>query len=512
MLNKFGLVILLMVVAMSGTFLFFEDSFVGLADVLGWNSIHKIDQTGQVLKIAYLFAPHDLNPFSADPAANARLDNVYEGLVAVDGNLAIKPALAVSYGMVGENEWQLRLRQNVRFHNGKVLSADDVIYSLRRAQEDLDGGQSELIASIDKLEKLDETSVRLITKKPDPLLLNKLAKLPIIPVNFTDFEKPVGTGPYMLTNSENLEKIDYKRNPDYWGQQPYFKFVRIVALAGKNERVDALLNRDVDFLVNVPPDAVQEIQRSGANIAMMPSLEVGFAMFNMKDKDFGNRSLRVAVASGLNKDNMLDLAYGYAKTVNQFVSNGVFGYNPDLKGFAYDQKSAEKEISRKISSFEKLKVEFYYPENLKLMGQFFEEQLSLIGLEVDLKPLSEADLETRLAKGDLPFYYLGWRSDSGDASAFLRSVIHTRVDNYGKYNGQNYSNVVVDKLIEKSETNLNQKERLADLHSVMKVIVEDDVIGVPLFETQSLFAFGKNIGFVPRVDSLVLPADIYQIP
>ena len=195
---------------MSGTFLFFEDSFVGLADVLGWNSIHKIDQTGQVLKIAYLFAPHDLNPFSADPAANARLDNVYEGLVAVDGNLAIKPALAVSYGMVGENEWQLRLRQNVRFHNGKVLSADDVIYSLRRAQEDLDGGQSELIASIDKLEKLDETSVRLITKKPDPLLLNKLAKLPIIPVNFTDFEKPVGTGPYMLTNSENLEKIDYK--------------------------------------------------------------------------------------------------------------------------------------------------------------------------------------------------------------------------------------------------------------------------------------------------------------
>ena len=507
-LNKFGILILIAVVLLSGTFLFFEDSMGIFADVLGLKTIKKIDESGQVLKIAYLFSPKDLNPFSGDSAVNSRLNDVYEGLVAVDENLGIRPALAVSYGMLTDKEWQLHLRDNVKFHNGKLLSAEDVIYSFKQASAISDGAQSELNATIEKFEKINDSTIRLITKNPDPLLLNKLSKLPIIPLDYAEFSKPIGTGPYKLVDASSLSDIDYKRNLDYWGEQPYFNEVRISSIANKNDRVNSLVNGDINFLANVPPDSALELKASGLNIAIMPSLEVGFIMFNLNDTNFQNKSLRVAVAKGLNKESFLDLAFGYAKTVNQFVSNGVFGYNPDLLGYAYDQKEAEQEISTLISSFEKLKVDFYYPESLKLLGQYFKEQLILIGLDVNLNALNEADLQAKLAAQELPFYYLGWRSDSGDSISFLKSVIHSKTGDYGTYNGMNYSNETVDKLIEKSETNLNQKERLADLQTVMKTIVVDDVVGVPLFETESLFAYAKDIKYKPRVDSLIYPSNI----
>jgi ABC-type transport system substrate-binding protein len=285
--------------------------------------------------------------------------------------------------------------------------------------------------------------------------------------------------------------------------------VEIKSIPNKLERVESLYNGDVDLLVNVPPDAVEEIKERGFPVAMMPSLEVGFVMFNLSDPVFGQKSVRMAVAKGLNRESFLDLAYGYAKTVNQFVSNGVFGYNPDLKGFEYDQLEAEKELTKSVAGFKKVDVQIFYPASLKLFGKYFQEQLALIGMNVELAPVTDQELQEKLIARVLPFYYLGWRNDSGDALPFLKSVIHSRKEGvYGIYNGMNYVNKKVDQLIEDSETNFSISERQKDMQEAMKIVVEDDVVGVPLFETQSLFAYNSSLSFKPRVDSLVYPSTI----
>lgn len=500
---------LMTLMLLSGVFIFLEDQVTGLVSLLNFDQRKSIDQSGQILKVTYLFAPKDLNPYSNDLATAARLQDVYQGLVFLDENLNTRPGLAVSYGLIEDRIWEITLRDGVFFHDGSSLDISDVLYSLELAKKNATGPVSDLVASVEMFEKTGPMTLKITTKKPDPLFLNKLAKMPVLPNEFVDFVQPVGTGPYRLMSSADLTAITYQRFDKYWHDLPYFSEVIVRAMNSKNERVDSLLNGETDFLVNVPPDVVEEIKSSGFKIEIIPSLEVGFVMFNMKDANFSKIALRKAVSKGLSKDKFLDLAMGYAKTINQFIPNGVFGYNPNLIGFVYDKEAAEKEIASVISNYEKLKVRFFFPESLKLLGQYFKEQLINIGLDIELNPLGDIELQEKIQAQNLPFYYLGFRNDSGDALPFLKSVLHSKQgDLYGAFNGMLYKNEQVDRLIEKSETNLNQQERLKDMMDVMRLAVEEDVVGVPLFETQSLFAYRSDLVFNPRLDSLVYPSQI----
>lgn len=502
--EKLVYVLLLAIIGLSGTVLFFEDSLTGLVSVLKQSLAEHVDNSGRVLKIGYLFPPKDLNPWSTDQVTQSRLLDVYEGLVSLDENLLIRPALAVSYGLVGEKEWHFHLRDGVKFHNGKELDISDVIYSLEQAKF----LQTEFAENVEKIKEVGQSELIILTKRPDPLLLNKLAKIAIVPVNFTDFSTPVGTGVYQVSDSSDLADISYQRNANYWSNLAYFPNLHVMSISGKDDRVSALKNGQIDFLVNVPPDAANEIVDAGYELAKIPSLEVGFVMFNLKDDKLSSRSLRLAVAQALNKDSFLDLAYGFAKVIDQFIPNGVFGYNPQISKIDFDKDAAEKELAKGFSSFERIKLTFYFPDSLKLLGQYFKEQLVQVGIDVDLKPISDQQLQENLKKGDMQFYYMGWRHDTGDAISFLSQVVHSPVSGFGEYNGNGYSNKLVDTLIEKSQVNLNQQERLKDMQQIMKLITEDDLIGVPLFETESLFAYNKEMNFVPRVDSLVYPSQI----
>ncbi len=493
----------------SGAGLFFEDQFSTLASFLTYDDL-ELQQSNESLRIAYLFAPRDLNPFSPDPSTQTRLLDVYEPLIRIDDSFNVQPVLTLYYGLLDENTWELRLRTDVKFHDGSSLDVSDVIYSYDQAQSRPSGVAADLINSTESLEKYGEHGLKLTTKKPDPLLLSKLSKLLIIPDGYDDFDQPIGTGPYKLIKTDRLSQLGYMRNDGYWGNPAYFAQVQVLSIPDKNERVEELYNGNVDLLVNVPPDAVSRVEDKNFKIQIMPSLEVGFVMFNMRNKTFAQKEARMAVAKGLNRDSFLDLAFGFAKTVNQFVPNGVFGYDPDLQGFAFDEEEAHNELLSLLDGdFQKVRVSFSFPQSLKLLGEYFSEQLTVIGMELNLIPLSDLELQEQLVAKKLGFYYLGWRHESGDALPFLKMVLHSSTsDGYGVYNGMNYKNEQVDALIQKSEINFNLQERLEDMQEVMRIVVEEDVVGVPLFETQSIFASAPDLLFKPRVDSLVFPSSI----
>lgn len=509
LLNKYGISFLIALAVISGAFLFFGDQLMLMADSLHLSGTTSVNNSDRVLKIAYLFKPANLNPYNGDSFTQTRLLDVYEGLVRIDENLNIRPGLAVSYGLKNENEWEFTLRNGVKFHNGQLLTADDIIYSFEQAKQGAnDAVLIELLSNISEIKEINEQSLVIKTKEADPLFLNRISKLAIIPNNFKDFARPIGTGAYQITDTTDLGQINYTRNDNYWGDQAYFKRVQVLAVPSKEQRINGLFNGGIDVLVDVPPDAVELIKAANIQIKLMPSLEVGFVMFNLNNEELKNRDLRVAIAKSLNKVVFLDAAFGFAKTVNQFVSNGVFGYNPDIQGYPYNQNEARAEISKKVSGFENIKLQFFYPENLKLLGAYFKEQLHFVGIDLELIPLSDQELQERLKKQDMGFYYLGWRSEMGDALPFLKAVVRAKNGDMGIFNGSNYKNDKVEELISQSEHNLNLKDRLKKMQEVMKIIVMDDVMGVPIFETDSIFALIPTLDFQPRVDSLVYPSAI----
>ena len=501
--------ILAVMAVISGLGLFFEDQFTALASLFTEDRSVSIDYSGEVLRVAYLFAPENLNPFSTDPAVRNRLNDVYETLVRPDQNLNMEPLLAVSYGLVTEQVWNFKIRKGVYFHDGRELRAQDVMFSFNQARARPGNVAAELVAAVESVELLNERELNIRTRVPDPLLLTKLARLPIVPEGFDDFERPVGTGPYMLIDADDMARIKYARFNDYWGKKPYYGWLEILSQPDRNLRVSGLLDGSFDFLADVPPDAVAQIETAGYTVKMMPSLEVGFVLFNFSDKNFARKDLREAVARAVNKESFLDLAYGFANEVNQFVPSGVFGYNPDLVAPAHDANAAAELVDQLVSGFQNLSLDFYYPQNLRLLGQYFSEQLLPVGIELKLYPLGDLELQEKFLSGQLGFYYLGWRHDSGDALPFLKAVLHSRGgDGYGIYNGSSYANRDVDLLIERSETNFNEKERLADMQEAMRLAVQEDLAGLPLFESMSIFAYAPSLQFIPRVDSLIFPSSI----
>ncbi len=481
--------------------LFFANSFTGTPEQ---------HPSAETLTVAYAFPVQSLEPTLFDPVTRSRLVNVYEGLVRTDRNLKIEPAIAVSWGLVDLTTWEFTLRPGVKFHDGAEVRTSDVVDSIERARTHEGSQLKNLLNSISEVKSVDEKTLRITTRVPDPLLLNKLAVTYVFPKDQTDFEKPVGTGPYQFVSLDD-GSLSLKRFEDYWGEKPYYGQVVLRSITGRDERTNALKNGSVDLLADVPPSAASGLVSQDIVLKTIPSLEVNFLMMNPNEGLFINKGLREAAAYALDRQQFVEIAGGYAQPVRQFVSSGVFGFNPEIEGYAFDMKKALATAEPVTSqSFEQLLVMLDYAVGNDVIAQYIQDQFRQIGIDVLLNPLPGQEFQEKLESGSSELYYLGWRSELGDANDFLQNVVHSRDQSglSGQYNGTGYLNPEVDELIDSSLHDLNVKTRLKSMQEAMKILVEDDIAGIPLFETQTIFAYKNKLQFEPRVDGYVYAAEI----
>lgn len=462
--------------------LFFESRFDATV-----SSVKNIWATpaAQYLVIGYSEPLISMNPFSNDVGSKARLMHIYEGLVRANADLKIQPALAISYGYIDNLTWEFRLRPDVFFHNGGRLTVDDVIASLQEA----------LPSTIKEIKKMDSGTFRIITRETDPLLLARLSQIFIFKKSDGQF---VGTGPYDL-KSKDGGLLTLKRFKDYWGDRPAFETVTLKTFASKKEKINALENETVDIVANVPTDVAKDFNYEGFNLRVKPSLESNFLMFNF-DKIFKDKNLREAVALSLNTDELVDLTQGFLSPISQFVGNGIFGYDP-----AISPRTSDVDRAKELVGSTTVKAEFDLPKGLEILGTNVKKQLKTIGIDVNLHFLAQSDFGK---KTDSDFYFFGWRSELGDSGDFLASVAHSRAGSLGQFNNGDYSNPDADRLIELSQKTLDEKMRLEYLRQAMRIITQDDAMGVPLFAPEVLYGVSKRLDWSPRVDGYVLAQEV----
>ena len=109
--------------------------------------------------------------------------------------------MAISWGIIDDLEWEFRLRPNVKFHNGEILNTDDVIASFDRAKKHKSSQLTGFMQNIKKIEKIDDMNLKIYTKTPNPLLLNQLATILIMPeehAESTVIKESIGTGSYEI--------------------------------------------------------------------------------------------------------------------------------------------------------------------------------------------------------------------------------------------------------------------------------------------------------------------------
>lgn len=443
-----------------------------------------------------------LDPLNFEFQNRLVLNNSYEGLVALDPSLQVKQALAVTFGKIDETTWEFRLRQGVKFHNGSEMSASDIVRSFRSAMENENSQLKSILSNIEDI-TANSGKIQIKTKKPDPTFLNKLATVYI----YKDFDngERYGTGPYKISSlSEN--EVQLARFDDYWGNLPVLESATFTYVQDKSERFSKFTSGEIDILRDLPYNLLEDVRGASATVIEQPSLEVTFLGFGYASTEiFKNPEIRQAVIGALNKDEIISGFGSAVRPASQFVSNGVVGFLPGLEtpsGLSNTGLPFPEDLDTNLT------LDFAVGQNE--VAKRIATDMKKLGFTVKLRPLGGKEFIDVLHSGKSDMYLLGWKSEFGDAIDFYKVIAHSKSGRLGEFNAGNYSNAKVDSLIAKSDNTWSPLERVKILQQIMEIILNDDPIGMPLFETQIIYAVrsGININFAPRIDGYVYVSEI----
>ena len=251
--------------------------------------------------------PNTLDPHSQNVGTVTMvLQQIYEGLVTRNPDLSPAPGLATSWSQEEPTRWRFNLRPGVRFHGGEPFTAEDVAFSIARAQQPT-SNFGIFVDTIDRAVAVDERTVDIVTKVPDPILPNKLTSVFVIskawaeahnasrPQNTSAREETHavrntnGTGPYRLAAREPDVRTVMGRNDSWWGwqrqgEQPAGNVTEIVyrPIASDATRIAALLSGEVDFVLDPP---IQDLNRlraaQGTKVLEGPEVRTIYIVFDV---------------------------------------------------------------------------------------------------------------------------------------------------------------------------------------------------------------------------------------
>jgi peptide/nickel transport system substrate-binding protein len=287
-----------------------------------------------------------LGGFTADTARQYQL---YDRLVTRDSNFKLVLELADSFtpNKTG-NIWTIRVKKGVKFHNGRELTADDVIFTINRVLNPATKAiRAGALSGIDaaKMKKVDKYTVSITLKSAnvtfDEIFSNYA--MGIVPVGYNP-ASPVGTGPFKYKSFTPGVKSVYTKNASYWRTgEPYVDSVEIISIKDETARVNALISGQVDAITDLPNSQVSTVKANKKLkvINAKTGAYVPIAM-NAAKEPFNNPLVRQAFRLMIDREAVVKQAYsGYAQMGNDMIGRYDEGYNAKLPQRDYDPEKAK---------------------------------------------------------------------------------------------------------------------------------------------------------------------------
>jgi len=503
---------------------------VGLATVALLGCIGN----AKTLKIGLASGAQSMDPyFVNDASTTSILTNIFDTLVTFDKDMKLYANLATSWSNPEPTVWIMNLRKNVQFHNGSKFNADDVIFTFNRMRDWKGSGFKSKLVAFKSIEKVDEYTVKFITKKPYPVFLRKLTYMRILDKETLKDKSnqwiglnPIGTGAYKLDSWIKGSKITLSVNDKYWQGKGAFNKVIFRPLTNNATRVAAILSGEVDIVNNVPANDVNRIKSSDKlKSIVQPGIRMMFLQMD-QDRDnspyikthngknpFKDVRVRKALYYGINEDAIIKYVMkDFAAPAAQFAPKTVFGYDPSIKRASFNPVKAKA-----------LLVEAGYPNGFEVVldspndryvndaqiAQAIASSLAKLDIKVTVNAIPKASFFPKTSKLDTSFFFMGWGSGDADNSSFFDAIVHTN-DNKsnGRWNRGRFSNEKVDKLIDLSNSLMNPEERLKVMQEVQRIALVENQIVIPLHYQVDIYAAGKNIDYKPRPDGYITAFEI----
>ncbi|CAN5150094.1 ABC transporter substrate-binding protein [soil metagenome] len=474
------------------------------------------------------------------PNANVA-EHIFDTLITKDEKMKLKPSLALSWKPIDDTTWEVKLRPNVKFHDGSEFTADDVVFSLARPATIKDSPSPYTIytRAIVSATAPDKLTVRLKTAAPYPLMPNDLSTIYIVSKkaaanatkeDFTSGRASIGTGPFKFVKFEPGSRIELARNDAYWGGKSEWDTVTLRILTNDAARVAALLANDVQVIENVPTADYKKLETNAAlTLARTTSFRLMYLHLDTaRDKspmitDAAGKPLeknplkdvrvRQAISKAIARPALADrVMEGLAEPTGQLMNSSMFGYDARLKPEIYDPDGARK-----------LLAEAGYPDGFNIaidatnnryvnddqLAQTISAMLSRVGIRTKVEAMPSSVFFTRANKLDFSLMLVGWGADTGEASSTLKSLLATydAGKGWGVSNRGRYSNAVLDAKLTDAMATVDDKKREGLLQEATVAGLSDYGV-IPLFFNVSVWALRRGYTIVPRMDERTLASAV----
>ncbi len=441
--------------------------------------------------------------------------NIYDRLVecqVVDGVAEIVPSLAKSWEVSDDGlVYTFHLRDDVVFHNGEVLTADDVVYTIDRmmnpdtaarntdAYSMIKGAKARLNGEADSVEgaaALDEHTVELTLEVPFGPFLANLATPACSIYNRKATEEAgdqfgidpqltIGTGPFKMSDWVLNDKLTMVRNDDYFKGAPKLDGIEVIQVPDENTQKLMYENGELD-IVDLSSSSSQLAYFLGNdaykdNLVTGPEAGCYFYVFNQDMKPTDDVRVRKAVSMAIDRQTILDQMYsGAGHVVNSMLPDGVLGAY-DTQEIPYDPEKA-KALLAEAGYGEGCQLEIYQqtdnPDALAI-NQVVQSMLNEVGITVTIKQMDDAAYFAERKEGRLGMTRASWKADFNDPDNFLYTFFTER---NAKIRSNNHKNTDVYQWLEDARAMTDEDERMALYQKIETAMVQEDASVLPLFQ------------------------------
>jgi len=452
--------------------------------------------------------------------------NLYDTLTRWDTALKLQPGLATSWKSVNDTTWEFTLRQGVKFHDGSPLTAEDVKATLER---NLVPGKTVVVAgfaTIQAVEIVNPTTVRIVTKKPDPLLLVRMAQMgsQILPARLTTDEgvkqlarRPVGTGAYKFVEWVKDERLVMEANRDWWGWEgraPAIDRVVWKPIPDDFPRIVALEKGEADIISNVPPDRMKALADGATTrIVSAPATRTVTFWMNATQPPLSDKRVRQALHHALDVNGLIKNLYaGMGKPFSGGLADTDFGYNGALKPYPFDQARA-KQLLAEAGRAGGIDVTLYAGSGTMVNDKFLLEAIAdmwaKVGIRAKVEMMEMGARQRMNNERTVPpsgIMLINPQSTLLDADGSLWRLFHPSGFG-GRYWVGSQPGQRFHELMEQGRTTLDQRKR-RELYTEATQIIHDEKPWLELFQEVVVYGTSKRVSFKVRPDYRLIVSEM----
>lgn len=509
----------------------------------------KVPAFGGTLVEGMQSTPAHINPLLASGEVGSEADRdltalIYSGLLRAESDDTFTNDLAESYEVSEDGlSYTFTLKPDLKWHDGEALTADDVVFTVKTAQDSR--MKSPKRASWDgvTVEKIDDLTVRFSLNKPyAPFLEN--ATLGIMPehiwknVDFNRFDtnkynrEPIGSGPYKLDSIKTTTKdgdeipVSYTLTAfkDFALGKPHIKTIKAVFYRNEDELEKALSAGDVETINGISPDRAKVLSEQDYRVEHTPLPRILAVFFNQNQNAvFADAAVRKALSLAVDKQPIIDkVLASYAVPLSGPIPPGSLGYEKPATAAPYDERLAlarttltkggwsfsdETGLWTKKTKQETLTLRFSLSTSeaseLKAVAEELKADWAALGVPVEIRVFAIGDLKEtimRPRKFDALFFGQVIGRD-GDPYAFWHSS--QRLD--PGLNIASYTNASVDKILEKARTEMSISKRVS-LYEDFVSEVSKDTPAIFMYAPEFLYVVPEKVQGLD-LGSITLPSE-----